>query len=70
MTLIRVPIQQLYGRGRGRGRGGFESSTHKANSKDKSNVECYRCHMYEHYKFECHTNLSKSNGDKSHFYRE
>jgi len=45
------------GRERGKGRDEFESSTHKANSGDKSNVECYGCHRYGHHKFKCHTNL-------------
>ncbi|KAL0360218.1 UNVERIFIED_CONTAM: Copia protein [Sesamum radiatum] len=34
---------------------------------DKSNVECYRCHQFGHYKSECRTNLSKEYGEKSNF---
>ncbi|KAL5743756.1 hypothetical protein ACOSP7_026613 [Xanthoceras sorbifolium] len=33
----------------------------------KSNVECHRCHRYDHYKFECRTNLNKEHGEKSNF---
>ncbi|XP_015075736.1 uncharacterized protein LOC107019886 [Solanum pennellii] len=38
---------------RGRGRGGHDSTTQKPKSVDKTNVECYRCHRYGHYKSEC-----------------
>ncbi|KAL5544710.1 hypothetical protein UlMin_008494 [Ulmus minor] len=37
----------------GRVRGGNHSTTYKSRSVDKSNVECYRCHRYGHYKSEC-----------------
>ena len=36
-------------------------------SVDKSNVECFRCQRYSHYKFECKTNLNKNRGVKSNF---
>ncbi|KAL5841332.1 hypothetical protein ACOSQ3_011935 [Xanthoceras sorbifolium] len=29
--------------------------------------ECHRCHRYDHYKFECRTNLNKEHGEKSNF---
>ena len=48
--------------GRGRGRGQYNSRP-----RDKSNVECYRCHRHGHYKSECRTNLSKNNGENSNF---
>ncbi|KAI3474406.1 hypothetical protein Pfo_029267 [Paulownia fortunei] len=53
--------------GRGRGRDGTHSDGYKPRLKDKSDVECYRCHRKGHYKFECQTNLSKSNGERSNF---
>ena len=50
-----------------RGHGRSNSTTHRSSPGDKSNIECYRCHRYGHYKYECRTNLSKNNGVKSHF---
>nr|GMD78316.1 Retrovirus-related Pol polyprotein from transposon TNT 1-94 [Ipomoea batatas] len=55
-----------HGRGRGnrgRGRGGHHSSK----SVDKSNIECYRCHKYGHYKSECRTNLNKQKEESTNF---
>ncbi|KAH7557154.1 hypothetical protein JRO89_XS11G0061700 [Xanthoceras sorbifolium] len=51
---------------KGRGRGNHHSTTYRPRS-DKSNVECHRCHRYDHYKFECRTNLNKEHGEKSNF---
>ncbi|KAL5766858.1 hypothetical protein ACOSP7_017475 [Xanthoceras sorbifolium] len=39
----------------------------KAESADKSNIECYRCHSYGHYQSECRTNLNKQNGERTNF---
>lgn len=47
---------------RGRGRGGYQ-----AKSADKTNVECYRCHKYGHYKSECRSNLPNAHGEASNF---
>lgn len=52
---------------RGRGRGNYHSSTYRPRSVDKSNIECYRCHGYGHYKNECQTNLNKERGEKANF---
>lgn len=66
--------QQGYGRGnqqsqesqgRGRGRGGHHSESSRP--KDKSNVECYRCHKYSHFQFECRTKLNGQNGENTNF---
>ena len=43
------------------------SNGYKPKSVDKSNVECFRCHKYDHYKFECNTNLNRNRGVKSNF---
>ncbi|XP_031248142.1 uncharacterized protein LOC116105908 [Pistacia vera] len=51
----------------GRGRGGNHSTTYKSRSIDKSNVECYRCHKYGHYKFECRTNLNRQGEERTNF---
>lgn len=40
--------------GRNGGRGGF----------DKSNIQCYRCHGYGHFKSECTSNLSYGQGEQ------
>ncbi|PON49915.1 Zinc finger, CCHC-type, partial [Parasponia andersonii] len=53
--------------GRGRGRSGHHSTSHRPKSADKSNVECYRCHRYGHYKSECRTNLNRQNGERTNF---
>ncbi|PRQ55987.1 putative RNA-directed DNA polymerase [Rosa chinensis] len=50
--------------GRGRGRGGFDGGR---GSFDKSNVECYRCHGYGHFKSECTSNLHYGRGEKANF---
>lgn len=34
---------------------------------NKSKVECFWCHRYGHYKFECQNNLKKNGGRKSNF---
>ncbi|KAL6337938.1 hypothetical protein AAG906_005403 [Vitis piasezkii] len=34
--------------GRERGRGSHHSTTYRQKSGDKSNIECFRCHRYEH----------------------
>ena len=33
----------------------------------KSNIECFRCHIYGLYQSECQTNLDKEHGEKSNF---
>ncbi|XP_031280941.1 uncharacterized protein LOC116139403 [Pistacia vera] len=43
------------------------SNGYKSNSVNKSKVECFRCHRYDHYKFECRTNLNKQCGERSNF---
>lgn len=50
-----------------KGRDNNHSNGFKPKSVDKSNVECYRCHRYGHYKSECKTNLNKNRGMKSNF---
>ena len=55
--------QRQDNRFQGRGQGGNYSTTYKSRSIDKSNVECYRCHRYGHYKSECRTNMNKQ-GEK------
>ena len=59
--------QESQFQGRGRGRGDHHSTTYKSKSTDKSNVECYRCHRYGHYKSECQTDLNKQSGDQTNF---
>ncbi|RDX77702.1 hypothetical protein CR513_42132, partial [Mucuna pruriens] len=57
--------QPTKGRGRGRGRGNFGRTNERR--YDKSNVECYNCHKYGHFSWECRTNVEeKANlvGDK------
>jgi len=51
--------QESQSQGRGRGRGSHHSTTNSPKSADKSNVECFRCHRYGHYKSECQTNLNR-----------
>jgi len=53
--------------GRGRGRGGHHLTTHSSKSANKSNVECFRCHRYGHYKSECQIDLNKHSGDQTNF---
>nr|DAD23241.1 TPA_asm: hypothetical protein HUJ06_024704 [Nelumbo nucifera] len=64
-----------HGRGRGRGRGSYtpdsrgrgrghdhhQQSLNNDSKFDKSNIECYRCHKFGHYKSEC---TASSNNDK------
>jgi hypothetical protein len=51
--------QESQFQGRGRGHGSHHSTTYK--STNKSNVECYRCHRYDHY------NLNRQGGEKTNF---
>lgn len=59
--------QESQFQGRGRGRGGHHSATYRLKPVDKSNVECFRCHRYGHYKSECQTDLNKQSGDQTNF---
>ncbi|KAI5411585.1 hypothetical protein KIW84_056594 [Lathyrus oleraceus] len=59
--------QESQFQGRGRGRGGHHSITYRSKSADKSNVECFICHKYGHYKSECQTDLNKRSGDQTNF---
>jgi transposase InsO family protein len=59
--------QESQFQGRGRGRGSHHSTTYSPKSADKSNVECFRCHRYGHYKSECQTNLNKQSGENTNF---
>lgn len=59
--------QSHFSQGKGRGRDSNHSTNFKPKSTDKSNIECYRCHRYGHYKFECRTNLNKNRGARSNF---
>ncbi|XP_073138113.1 uncharacterized protein [Henckelia pumila] len=69
-------------RGRGRGNYGYQQNQHQQNQHqdrgrgrggyrpklvDKTNVECYRCHEYGHYKSECPSNLSNAHSEASNF---
>ena len=40
---------------------------HRPKFVDKYKVECYRCHMYAHYRSEYRTNLNKHYGERSNF---
>ena len=44
-----------------------QQSTDYESKWDKSNIECFRCHKFGHYRSECRTNLQKENGDQSNF---
>ncbi|RVW60251.1 Retrovirus-related Pol polyprotein from transposon TNT 1-94 [Vitis vinifera] len=59
--------QRQDNRFQGRGQGGNYSTTYKSRSIDKSNVECYRCHRYGHYKSECRTNMNKQGEERTNF---
>ncbi|XP_049406033.1 uncharacterized protein LOC125869606 [Solanum stenotomum] len=43
------------------------SSNGKARFADKSDIECYRCHKYGHYRSKCRTNLKNVRGENSNF---
>ncbi|XP_006590086.1 uncharacterized protein [Glycine max] len=45
------------GGGRGRGRNNYEKAYERR--YDKSNVECFNCHKYGHYSWECRTNVEE-----------
>ncbi|RDY04651.1 hypothetical protein CR513_11615, partial [Mucuna pruriens] len=49
--------QPTKGHGRGRGRGNFGRTNERR--YDKSNVECYNCHKYGHFSWECRTNVDE-----------
>ncbi|RDX69627.1 hypothetical protein CR513_51233, partial [Mucuna pruriens] len=49
--------QSTKGRGRERGRGNFGRTNERR--YDKSNVECYNCHKYGHFSWECRTNVEE-----------
>lgn len=49
------------GRWRGRDNG------YRPKNVDKSNIECYRCHRYGHYQYECRTNMNKKHSQQSNF---
>ncbi|KAJ8765621.1 hypothetical protein K2173_014743 [Erythroxylum novogranatense] len=59
------------GRGRGRGRGnndrGTGTGSYTSKFFDKSNIECYRCHKFGHFQYECRNDLSKLHGEESNF---
>ncbi|KAE8681351.1 hypothetical protein F3Y22_tig00111330pilonHSYRG00279 [Hibiscus syriacus] len=70
------------GRNKSRGRGNYGHRQNSGNQSherlrrydsyqtqpaDKSNVECYRCHKYGHYKSECRTTFSGAHGEESNF---
>ncbi|RDY01786.1 hypothetical protein CR513_14843, partial [Mucuna pruriens] len=57
--------QPTKGCGRERGRGNFGRTNERR--YDKSNVECYNCHKYDHFSWECRTNVEEKEnlvGDK------
>ncbi|KAK9131203.1 hypothetical protein Sjap_011690 [Stephania japonica] len=62
--------QNKNSQGRGRGRGSCQSTFYRSKLADKSNVECFRCHRYGHYKSECKTDLNGQTGDQTHFAEE
>ncbi|KAH0636786.1 hypothetical protein KY289_036701 [Solanum tuberosum] len=43
------------------------SSNEKARFVDKSHIECYRCHMYGHYRSKCRIDLKNVRGENSNF---
>lgn len=59
--------QESQSQGKGRGCGSHHSTTNSPKSADKSNVECFRCHRYGHYKSECQTNLNRQSGENTNF---
>ena len=52
---------------RDKGCGGHHSTTYRSKSANKFNVECYRCHRYDHYKSEFQANLNKQSADQTNF---
>lgn len=67
------PTFGSHGRGRGGGRGGYSngrgghSNYNNYRPFDMSNVECYRCHRYGHYSYDCETNMNTGIGEKSNY---
>ncbi|CAL8156612.1 unnamed protein product [Prunus armeniaca] len=55
-----------YNSGGNSSRGRRQSYNHDSNV-DKSNVECFRCGNYGHYRFECYTNMNKAKGARANF---
>ncbi|XP_073292954.1 uncharacterized protein [Primulina huaijiensis] len=53
--------------GRWRGRDNNQANGYRPKNVDKSNIECYRCHRYGHYQYECRTNMNKKHGQQSNF---
>jgi len=41
------------GRGRGRGRGSFRGRGRGRQSFNKDDIECYKCHKFGHFQYEC-----------------
>ncbi|PRQ55909.1 putative RNA-directed DNA polymerase [Rosa chinensis] len=59
------------GRGQGRGRGRFNSYSRgrgrgQGSRFDKSNIECFNCHRYGHYRSECPT-FFRGQGERSNY---
>ncbi|XP_020412779.1 uncharacterized protein LOC109947261 [Prunus persica] len=53
-----------YNSGSNSSRGRRQSYNHDSNV-DKSNVECFRCGNYGHYRSECYTNMNKAKGARA-----
>ncbi|KAF1895860.1 hypothetical protein Lal_00037977 [Lupinus albus] len=60
-------LQESQFQGKDKRRGCHHSTTYRSKSADKSNVECFRCHRYDHYKSEWQTDLNKQSVDQSNF---
>ncbi|XP_042012419.1 protein argonaute 2-like [Salvia splendens] len=54
------------GRGRGQYRGGY-SQTYNQPGFDKANVECYTCHEFGHYSYECPTAGNTRSNQQVHY---
>ncbi|XP_042003851.1 uncharacterized protein LOC121752829 [Salvia splendens] len=54
------------GRGRGQYRGGY-SQTYNQPGFDKANVECYTCHEFRHYSYECPTARNTRSNQQVHY---
>ncbi|CAL5403117.1 unnamed protein product [Camellia sinensis] len=54
-------------KGRGHRRSADYAKAQESKSFDKSNVECFRCHRYGHFRSECHTKLPNKKGGTSNF---